>query len=66
MRQQDLRPQSAKSTFKREPGYLSYWAFALSLIFGLTLGIGFTRLHGPWQRGNAEPGSCARKIATTI
>ena len=55
MRQQDLRPQSAKSTFKREPGYLSYWAFALSLIVGLTLGIGFTRLHGPWQGGNAEP-----------
>ena len=55
MRPQDLRPQPAKATATPEPSYVSYWVFAMSLILGLALGIGFTRVYGPWQRGNAEP-----------
>lgn len=55
MRQRNLRPQPAKAASTPEPGSLSYWVFSLSLILGLALGIGFTRVHGPWQRGNAEP-----------
>ncbi|MCY3778925.1 MAG: hypothetical protein OXG78_01325 [Chloroflexi bacterium] len=55
MRQRDLRPQPAKVTRAAEPGAVSYWVFALGLILGLVLGISFTRVYGPWQRGNAEP-----------
>ena len=40
---------------KRTPGYFSYWAFALSLVAGIALGLAETRIQGPLKRGNAEP-----------
>ncbi len=55
MRQQDLRPQPDAAASKHDPGYLSYGVFALGLIVGLSLGIAFTRIRGPWQGGNTEP-----------
>ena len=55
MRPADRRPQPAKIASSRADGYLSSWLFALGLIAGLILGIAFTRAHGPWRRGNAEP-----------
>ncbi len=53
--QRDLRPQPIKTASTPETGYFSAWVFALCLIVGMALGIGFTRVYGPWQRGNAEP-----------
>ena len=55
MRQRDLRPAPAEPVAITEYGYVSYWAFALSLIAGLVLGIAITRDQGPLQRSNAEP-----------
>ena len=48
------RPQS-ESAEKRAPGYFSYSVFAISLIAGIALGLTLTRLHGPLERGSAEP-----------
>ncbi len=53
--QRDLRPQPVKTASTPEIGYFSAWVFALCLIVGMALGIGFTRVYGAWQRGNAEP-----------
>ena len=55
MRQRNLRPQPEASPEASQPGYISSWVFALCLILGLAGGISFTRVYGPWQRGNAEP-----------
>ena len=55
MRPIDLRPAPRESETKPPLGYFSHAAFALSLIAGLLLGISFTRIQGPLQRGKAEP-----------
>lgn len=49
------RDQPSGATPKRAPGYFSYSVFALSLIGGIALGLVLTRIHGPLQRGKAEP-----------
>ena len=51
----DLRPQPVETASRPEAGWWSAWVFALCLIIGMALGIGFTRAYGPWQRGSAEP-----------
>lgn len=48
-------PRSPAASRKRAPGYFSYSLFALSLVAGIALGLALTRLHGPLQRGKAEP-----------
>ncbi len=55
MRQRDLRSPPPEPEPTGDFGYVSYWAFALSLIAGLMLGIAITRDQGPLQRSNAEP-----------
>lgn len=50
-----LRAQLTGATGERAPGYFSYAVFAFSLIAGIALGLALTRVHGPLQRGNAEP-----------
>ena len=51
-----MRPNPQTSpAHKRAPGYFSYSVFAFSLIAGIALGLALTRIHGPWQRSNAEP-----------
>lgn len=49
------RDQPDSATPKRAPGYFSYSVFALGLIGGIALGLVLTRIHGPLQRGKAEP-----------
>ncbi len=55
MKTRDLRPQPKASQPASSPEIISRWLFALGLIAGIVLGIAFTRVAGPWQRGNAEP-----------
>ena len=52
-----MRPHSPPSRAEKRHAraYFSYSVFALSLVAGIALGIALTRLHGPLQRGNAEP-----------
>ncbi len=51
-----MRPEADKPGRQApSPRFLPYWAFALSLICGLAMGLAVTRLHGPLQRGHAAP-----------
>ena len=55
MQQSNLRPAPRDGESNAERSYFSQVAFALSLIAGLLLGLGITRIQGPLPRGNAEP-----------
>ena len=49
------RGQASGAVREGSPGYFSYSVFAISLIAGIALGLAITRIHGPLQRGKAEP-----------
>ena len=55
MKQSDPRSAASVAAEQRAPAYFSNSVFALSLIIGLALGLGLTRLLGPMQAGGAEP-----------
>ena len=55
MKPREIQSPAQPAEDKPAPAYFSNWAFALSLIIGLAMGLAITRLQGPLQRGAAEP-----------